>query len=77
MTTDLKFVEEVVNYYNTNRSTVRKTAEHFGISKSRVYVYLTEVMPNATSQEILKNNKITRHIRGGEATKNKYLSMRS
>ena len=70
---DLKKVKNVVAYFNKNNSTVRETARHFGISKSTVYVYLTEVMPNSTSHEILQKNKAERHLRGGEATRNKYL----
>lgn len=74
---NLTFVKTVVDYFNNHHSTVRKTAEHFGISKSTVYVYLTKIMPNKISREILDYNKSIRHIRGGQATKNKYLLMRS
>ncbi len=74
---DLDFVDDVVEYFNTHRSTVRETAKHFGISKSSVYLYVTKIKPNATSREILKQNKSMRHIRGGQATKNKYQSKRS
>ena len=74
---DLKLVEKVVTYFNAHQSTVRETAKVFGISKSTVYVYLTEVSPNATSAEILAKNKAERHIRGREATKNKYSKERS
>ncbi len=74
---NIEFVEQVVTYFNENRSTLRATAKHFGISKSTVYKYLTEVKPNDTSAEILCINKSERHIRGGEATKNKYWAMRS
>lgn len=74
---DLQFVQKVVDYYNFNRSTVRKTAAHFGIGKSTVYSYITEAMPNKLSLEILNLNKSESHIRGGQATKNKYQSMRS
>lgn len=74
----LSLAEKVVEYYNSNCSTVRKTAAHFGdISKSSVYTILTEILPNETSAEILAKNKAERHIRGGEATKNKYRIMRS
>lgn len=72
-----QLVKSVVDYFNTHRSTVRETAKVFGISKSTVYVYLTEIMPNSTSTEILAKNKAERHIRGGQATKNKYLKERS
>lgn len=70
---DLENVRKIVTYFNENRSTVRKTAAHFGISKTTVYNYLTVIMPNSTSFEILQKNKAERHLRGGEATKNKYL----
>ena len=70
-------IKEIVDYFNYNRSTVRKTAAHFKISKSCVHRYLTKVYPNNTSRKILDENKSERHIRGGQATKNKYLSMRS
>lgn len=76
MTFDSDFVKEVVNYYNSNRSTVRATAKHFGICKATVHNYLTKIMPNPISREILDYNKSVRHIRGGlataaKATKNK------
>ncbi len=70
-------IKEVVDYFNRNHSTVRKTAEHFGISKTSVHKYLTKVMPNPTSTEILEENKEQRHIRGGETTRKKFLAMRS
>ena len=74
---DLDFVKCVVNYYNENHSTVRKTAKHFKISKSCVHYYLTKVMPNPTSAKIIEKNKLERAFRGGAATKNKFLAMRS
>lgn len=69
---DLETISAIVKYFNENESTVRETAKHFGISKSSVHKYLTKVMPNKVSAEILKKNKEERHIRGGQATKNKY-----
>lgn len=72
-----QLVQKVVTHFNAHQSTVRETAKAFGISKSTVYVYLTKVCPNATSAEILAKNKAERHIRGGQATKNKYLKERS
>ncbi len=70
-TIDYTLVKNVVKYYNDNRSTLRETANHFGISKDTVHSYLTKIMPNSTSREILDYNKSVRHIRGGLATKNK------
>lgn len=69
---DLEYVAKVVDYFNSNESTVRETAKKFCISKSAVHRYLTEVMPNETSAMILAKNKAERHIRGGLATKAKY-----
>ena len=68
----LEFKRSIVDYFNSNQSTVRETAKHFGISKSCVYVYLTELFPNPVSEAILMKNKAERHIRGGNATKLKY-----
>ena len=66
------------NYIVENNATVRAAAKHFGISKSTVHqdvtVKLAEI--NGTLHEevkkVLDRNKQERHIRGGEATKNKY-----
>lgn len=74
---DEQLVKDVVDYFNNNHSTVRKTAKEFGISKSTVYIYLTKICPNSTSAKILAKNKAEKHIRGGQATKNKYLKERS
>lgn len=74
---DMNFVNEVVNYFNTHDTTVRETAKVFFISKSTVYKYIAKVSPNPISRMRLDKNKAERHIRGGQATKNKYLKMRS
>lgn len=73
----LKDYQMIVDYFNFHRCTVRKTAKHFGISKSTVHNILTKILPNELSREILDTNKAERHIRGGQATKNKYLTKRS
>lgn len=64
--------KRIVEYYNSNRSTVRETAKACKVSKSMVYTVLTKRNPNATSAEILAKNKKESHIRGGEGTKRKY-----
>ena len=59
-------------------ATVRACAGHFGISKSTVHKDLSTKLRyiNASLyksvKQILEINKAERHIRGGEATKNKY-----
>lgn len=68
-------------YISEHRSTVRDTAAVFGVSKSTVHKDITTILPEINSglykevREILDINKEERHLRGGEATRNKYLSM--
>lgn len=67
------------DYLVANRATVRATAAHFGISKSTVHKDVTERLYQknpalyAAVKEILDENKSERHLRGGEATRIKYL----
>ena len=70
---------EIANYIIENNATVRQTAKEFGISKSTVHKDVTERLllinrglANQT-RHVLDMNKSERHIRGGLATKNKYL----
>ena len=66
-------------YIITHKATVRQTASKFGISKSTVHKDITEKLfkVNYTLynevEKILQLNKLERHLRGGEATKKKYL----
>ena len=66
-------------YLIANRSTVRSVATHFGISKSTVHKDVTQILIKvnpglyAEVKKILDINKSERHIRGGEATKRKYI----
>lgn len=68
----------VANHILDTSNTVRQTAEVFGISKSTVHKDVAERLPridvNLAKQvkEILEKNKSERHIRGGEATRQKY-----
>ena len=65
-------------YMIDNRSTVRATANYFGISKSTVHKDVTERLEYINRdlynkvKQILIKNKMERHIRGGIATKVKY-----
>ena len=74
--------ERVVNlarYIVENQATVREAAKKFGISKSTVHKDLTERLASinaALAKEarvVLDINKSERHIRGGMATKEKYM----
>lgn len=63
--------------------TVRATAERFGVSKSTVHKYVTDRLhqtdPALCEQvrTVLERNKAQRHIRGGAATRQKYLQLRT
>ena len=65
-------------YIIEHKATVRQTASEFGISKSTVHKDVSErlkkVKPSLYKEVrvILDINKQERHIRGGEATKQKY-----
>ena len=73
--------ERLAEYIIENRATVRRAAEKFGVSKSTVHKDLSERLPtfNRTLylqvKEILEQNKAERHIRGGMATRRKYLHL--
>lgn len=60
-------------------ATVRTAAKRFGISKSTVHKDLSQRLPQcnkrlyAQVRKVLDINKAQRHIRGGMATKAKYL----
>ena len=66
-------------YLVEKQATVRSDAQVFGISKSTVHKDVTEVLKGVNHalyrevQELLYKNKQERHIRGGEATKQKYI----
>lgn len=68
-------------YIIEHKSTVREAAAAFGISKSTVHKDITTLLPRRNSglykevRAILDINKEERHLRGGEATRKKYLSL--
>ncbi|MEX2356556.1 MAG: sporulation transcriptional regulator SpoIIID [Thermaerobacterales bacterium] len=74
-----KRVLEVSRHIARTRATVRDTARVFGISKSTVHKDVTERLPRVDAnmairvKEVLELNKAERHIRGGEATRQKYM----
>ena len=71
--------EILAEYVIDTGATVRSTAQHFGISKSTVHKDLAHKLkymnPRLYScvKKILETNKAERHLRGGEATRQKYL----
>jgi len=71
-------VLEVAKYIIESKSTIRRTAKVFGVSKSTIHKDMTERLPAINPQianeakTILDLNKAERHIRGGRATRLKY-----
>ena len=70
---------EVARYIIDNNATVRQAAKAFGISKSTVHKDVAErllkINPSLAEEarKVLDINKQERHLRGGMATKEKYL----
>ena len=66
-------------YMIESGGTVRSAAAQFDISKSTVHKELCQVLPKvspalyAQVRELMDRNKLERHIRGGMATRRKYL----
>jgi putative DeoR family transcriptional regulator, stage III sporulation protein D len=71
-------VLEISNYILETGATVRQVAKIFGVSKSTVHKDVTERLPYINRfiareiKMILEKNKAERHLRGGEATRQKY-----
>ena len=74
--------KELGRYMLSQNCTVRQVAQAKGLSKSTVHKDLTERLPFYDSKlynevrQHLKKNGAERHIRGGEATRRKYQSLR-
>ncbi len=70
---------ELAQYIIENECTVRDAAAYFGVSKSTVHKDVTERLEKndrnlyLSVKKILQRNKSERHLRGGEATRKKYL----
>ena len=68
----------LAEYIIDHGATVRAAAAQFGISKSTVHKDLTERLKQRDKamwlrvRGVLEKNKAERHIRGGEATRQKY-----
>ena len=81
------YIEEravsIANYIIDSNATVRQTAKAFGVSKSTVHKDVTDrlmqINPALAKQarQVLDVNNSERHIRGGLATKEKYMHQHS
>ena len=72
---------EIASYIIENQATVRQTARQFGVSKSTIHKDVTDRLSQINPQlakearKVLDFNKQERHIRGGLATREKYLHL--
>ena len=75
---DTKRCEVLGKYIVEHQATVRAAAKHFHVSKSTVHKDVTLQLCHVDKvlwqevKAILQKNKNERHLRGGEATKQKY-----
>ena len=75
---EIRVIDEAL-YIIENKATVRQTAKEFKISKSTVHKDVTVRLKELDSnlfllvRDVLNYNLKERHIRGGNATKLKYL----
>lgn len=73
-----KRVLMIADYIASTGDTIRNTARNYGVSKTTVHVDVTERLYKINKekyfevQKVLQENKAARHIRGGEATRNRY-----
>lgn len=71
--------KEFANYIVDNNSTIRQCAKIFNVSKSTVHSYLKYKLPIIDNvlycnvKKVLETNFEEKHIRGGFATRQKYL----
>ena len=70
---------ELGEYIVENKATVRAAAKRFGVSKSTVHMDVSKRLERVNPRlfmevrQVLDVNKAQRHIRGGIATREKYL----
>ncbi len=81
-----KIIDRVLSeseYIIKNKKTVRETAKEFNISKSTVHKDMQERLKELDTNLYKKVNELfkfhikIRHINGGEATRKKYLLLKS
>ena len=75
--------EILAEYLVEKNATVRGVAQRFSVSKSTVHkditIRLKSINPSLyrSVKEVLDKNKSERHLRGGEATRIKYLKKKN
>lgn len=72
-------ITQIASYIINTKCTVRDAGAEFGVGKSTVHKYMTEKLEQINPEmyhqvrQIIDYNLSVRHLRGGEATKEKYL----
>lgn len=72
-------VAEAAQYILKTGATVRTCAEVFGVSKTTIHKDMRERLPELSPtmarlvDAVLNKNRAERHLRGGQATKEKFL----
>lgn len=78
----LERAEIYAKYIVKNKTTIRNTAKFYGVGKSTVHNEVSNKLKEINkrlyrkTQKILTKNFREKHIRGGEATRLKYLDMK-
>ena len=71
-------VKEAARHILRTGATVRACAERFGVSKTTIHKDMRERLPHIDPtmakrvDQVMNKNREERHIRGGQATKEKY-----
>ena len=72
-------VREIAEYIVATGATVRQCARRYGVSKTTVHKDMRERLPRVCPAladavaRVMRFNREDRHIRGGDATRRKYL----
>ena len=75
-------VKEAARHILRTGATVRACAERFGVSKTTIHKDMRERLPSIDPtmakrvDQVMNKNREERHIRGGQATKEKYKGRR-
>ena len=66
---------DIAHFIIANNATVRQAATKFGVSKSTVHKDVADRLASIhpAARKVLDLNKAERHIRGGMATKDRYM----
>lgn len=75
-------IEKEIEYICTYGYTIRKVAKLMGMSKSTVHLDVTKKLEKHSYsnylkvRKVLNEHKATRHLKGGESTKQKYKKLK-